>query len=1090
MLLSHQKIPGTPLQTSEAVRPSNSTSPLTAFTFNTIGREPSLLKRISTESQEDLQYPSSPVTPSSSSRTMQETHTRSRPSLYDLLSPSNISTENSNDHSSHSIASPAIATTTIESIMAVRDGAPVLTGLLSAESSATSPNSPNTLSPSHSRAGSHLPPISQADTESRVAFSDRVASSESSPITTILPVDESHSNMTAGRSATAMPSSGSFSHSPQESRSAATDLVSLISDVALERAEWTELVGLVNRFHAEHEEYLHRNEEANRALLREREQASKMFATVTSAFNRLDLLRTKQERRFELQQQDAQRALRQKLLDDEAEVARKEAAERQRRVKAQEAERRVARDEELRKNAEEHEALLRATEEKTRKTAAEEDAVRRKAEEDVARCKAEEDAARCKAEEDARRQAAEEEEAKCKLAEEEEAKCKLAEEDSGRIAQEEMLRKAAQEAQHAEEAKVFAAEQETLRKEELQRAQYEANRARVAAMKRKATEENAARARAQQEEKKARPPKEEVKARLEKEKKEARSRSSDTPVLGTGPILGDATGLMPQERTPPQTSYGHITTSRDEISLRSAQSATKPPTQSLTPSTSHTGASTSDTLQSYSYQHSPITAVPTLHQSDHPHVSPATADNGVKSLAVSFPTQSGSDMEISKRDIPVVKAEVVTPVLPKSTKIKGTTQVVPLEPLIIKREPSLDDEPFNKPASLTPPSSNPSGRPSHISPILTLAAPQRAFDSQPIPATACALQGDRGDVHQAGPAGTSRVNAPNYHNVRDSDSRSLTHGNIAGISSRPLAQRLSGETQSEQSQVAFDADVAGIRGQKSIASPQIRAPAQEARKAQSKLPPRPAYNHRVVQPPVPSSNQEQMRRQYDHYSPRRPVAAKEGSPGIGKRNRANDAWVSDEPPTRRARVSSEEDFPRRWPVDQDLRPGPSAHHDARARFPQHTDYHPNEHVDTAVPGYYERVQPSDYDAYHADRDWYPQSTIQDDHLRAIPGPTTRHNPERAAIHTPESPRARDSYNHEQPSTLLARLTSGNQSSRYGVPARVAKNGNRNRQSPPRAPQRSRGAAPVSKRGHASTKPVGRQQQQSHHLGLESRLSER
>ncbi|EED78773.1 predicted protein [Postia placenta Mad-698-R] len=315
-----------------------------------------------------------------------------------------------------------------------------------------------------------------------VTRADSVLSYIESPVS----LDTSHAAVSARPESNGdRPRVPSQPHSSATPSASPSDLVLIISQVAIERADWNELKAMTERFQEEHAEYMRRNEEAVLALQREKEQLTKVLATVTSAFAKLDPLRVKQEKRFDAEQQKAERAFAHRLSEEkrreeaaeldrrevEAAESRKLAAERARQLELEEAAR-LAREEEDKRRAADVENRRKAAEEANRKADAEEErlqaaaaAAAKRAEDD--RRSAQEAAKRAQVEEAERRQ----------LLDEQRKTDKLKQELAIAKAKEESLAASEKAAKDAADARRLA--------------EYEAQKAAVQEMKRKATEANA-----------------------------------------------------------------------------------------------------------------------------------------------------------------------------------------------------------------------------------------------------------------------------------------------------------------------------------------------------------------------------------------------------------------------------------------------------------------------------------------------------------------------------------------------------------------------------------------------------------------------
>ncbi|KAF9820294.1 hypothetical protein IEO21_01508 [Rhodonia placenta] len=444
--------------------------------------------------EESLQYPPSPSS-TTSDHPIPDAASLSRPTLYELLVEKNA-------RGSHSVAAEAttgsssnFSSTPTETITRVNpldesgfvSNPAAKNGLGAGPSASSSYPSDRSIYPSSSSiAGGNAPALYAASsrhssTGASVTRADSVLSYIESPVS----LGTSHAAVSARPE-----SNEDRSHVPSQPHSSATpsaspsDLVIIISQVAIERADWNELKAMTERFQEEHAEYMRRNEEAVLALQREKEQLTKVLATVTSAFAKLDPLRVKQEKRFDAEQQKAERAFARRLSEEkrreeaaelerrEAEAAesRKLAAERARQAELEEAAR-LAREEEDKSRAAAEEKRRKATEEAKREAVAEEERLRaaaaaaKRAEDD--RRSAQESAKRAQPEEAERRQ----------LLDEQRKTDNLKQELAIAKAKEEQLAASERAAKAADDARRLA--------------EYEAQKAAVQEMKRKATEANA-----------------------------------------------------------------------------------------------------------------------------------------------------------------------------------------------------------------------------------------------------------------------------------------------------------------------------------------------------------------------------------------------------------------------------------------------------------------------------------------------------------------------------------------------------------------------------------------------------------------------
>ncbi|KAH9935497.1 uncharacterized protein B0H18DRAFT_975966 [Fomitopsis serialis] len=474
-LSGSQKVPGTPVRApSVPTEQSPGTNYLAGFSFSRIGQEPSLLKRLSSADQDqELQYPSS----------------RSSPSLPDEHAASAASSQTAPHGVPGSLLGVTLhnATPLREVTMARASVAPTTddttTSVAGSSSLSAHPISPT--APGGS--STHYPEFVQ---------SHRVDTTHSS----LAPAKAARLSITADASTASLrpslpTSAGASASTPfQEAprgvvaqEASPSDLIARISQVAVEKAEWSEMKTLLERYRREHEELLQRTEESARAYSREREQASKVSAVADTAFGKLETLLLRQEERLAAEQQQAESA----LADTQRVIADRQARE---STEAEEASR-AAEAERARKAHAEVEERRKAAEEEARRIAAEEAAKQRAAAEEIRKA-------------EAQRQQAEQE---------------IREAEEKRRVEGEQRRAAAAAAEAAEAAA-----------EEERRKNYDIKRAEADEKKRVQLEAVRIEAR-QMQEKRPKPAKEELKARLEKEKREAASRSSSVSSSSTKP---------------------------------------------------------------------------------------------------------------------------------------------------------------------------------------------------------------------------------------------------------------------------------------------------------------------------------------------------------------------------------------------------------------------------------------------------------------------------------------------------------------------------------------------------------------------------
>lgn len=293
-LVNSQKVPGTPVRAPSSSEQSPGTNALAGFSFSYIGQPPALLNRlgdiVSPDQDEELQYPSSPSSPSvlgvpASSAAYPEPmlNATQSPALTSILR--NASPLGKTSHASPTTSSAGL---TPNSAAAATD------------SSARS--APPTCATSHV-SQSNIP--HPAETTSSTFASVREA-----------PPHQADASIMSSR-ASPSTSAGTSTHTRcQDTRrflvtqeASPADLVARISQVALEKAEWGEVKLLMERYRREHDELLRRNDESARAYQKEREQASKVSAIADAALSKFEALLLRHEERLALEQQQAESAL-------------------------------------------------------------------------------------------------------------------------------------------------------------------------------------------------------------------------------------------------------------------------------------------------------------------------------------------------------------------------------------------------------------------------------------------------------------------------------------------------------------------------------------------------------------------------------------------------------------------------------------------------------------------------------------------------------------------------------------------------------------------------------------------------------------
>ncbi|KZT11014.1 uncharacterized protein LAESUDRAFT_711405 [Laetiporus sulphureus 93-53] len=509
MLHNHRKQSGTTVHPQqEAGQHAASSNPLLSFRFNTIGQEPSLLKRFKM-SDEDLQYPDSPSPPSSLKPTLPGD---ARSSLTDhhrvamderTVQPTTVPTHEEDDSPMEVDVAPVAASQSQKAA-----------GKMVASSTHNVfPVSPVS-STSHSL---HVAP--------QFAYQFHLAlPRQSSPNTPLAPIRLPPEGEASGSQVPPEPHVATVAALP----SSPTALIELMSQATSELSQWSEIDVLVARYRDEHQEFLHRNQESQRALQREKEQAVKMCTTVDAVFARAQALCTTRQQRLQAKQDDAKRSL----------DAQRAAEQRRQEDAAVEAQREL----EMRGKVAEQNCPAQA---------------QRRAQEEMSR-RAEENAAQ---EAEAKHGEANAAEARHRV-----EAIEAQQEELGRQISNQEQENAVAELQRAEKTRELEEKgrQETLSKaeeeaqlmaeDEQRKAEYEAKRAEIAELKRQVIErerENAIAARAQRQEgKKPRP---DIKARLEKEKKAVKSRPPTAAKTASSDVVSNESAQnVPDSKDVPQ----------------------------------------------------------------------------------------------------------------------------------------------------------------------------------------------------------------------------------------------------------------------------------------------------------------------------------------------------------------------------------------------------------------------------------------------------------------------------------------------------------------------------------------------------------
>lgn len=1096
MLLNAQKQPGTPLHVQPAAASPSPTSPLSNFMFNTIGQEPALLKRMSSV-EESLQYPPSPSS-TTSDHPIPDAASLSRPTLYELLVGKNaggslpVAAEATTDSSSNFLPT---ATETITRVNPLDESGFVSNfaaknGLGAGPSASSSYPSGRSIYPSSSSIAGGNAPAPYAASSSRhssigasVTRADSVLSYIESPVS----LDTSHAAVSARPESNGdRPRVPSQPHSSATPSASPSDLVLIISQVAIERADWNELKAMTERFQEEHAEYMRRNEEAVLALQREKEQLTKVLATVTSAFAKLDPLRVKQEKRFDAEQQKAERAFAHRLSEEkrreeaaeldrrevEAAESRKLAAERARQLELEEAAR-LAREEEDKRRAAVVENRRKAAEEANRKADAEEErlqaaaaAAAKRAEDD--RRSAQEAAKRAQVEEAERRQ----------LLDEQRKTDKLKQELAIAKAKEESLAASEKAAKDAADARRLA--------------EYEAQKAAVQEMKRKATEANAF---AAQEEKKARLAKEELQARLEKERKEAQSRTLDVPAPNA---LNESPAAQPTTRGSTSTVPAIHQPFSSGVRVPSGLPSIPTPPPSISPETPENARENAPLIFQPMPPQKPTGSSGSIQAV--PGVDKAKAQRS-KSQAQKNRSAHASDIQKAPIQAALsqikpepqtprcvsdisVKPENFTPILPKTLKMAdkpgwSNGQTDDAEPLMIKREESVE-LPMSQSSAFPVPSqrSTIGGDDARV--------PAQGQSVPPPPAT-------RKGRKQA--ALQSAVVPRPGSNIALAASPSYEQADASRIGPSDGPQLLQRVPRDQAESHTTHIDPMTNVGPWTSAP---RTPEEDELRDYARTPPiddlpgRPAYDHYSPTPPPYAAP---ARREYDYYSPtpNRPMRSREKSPAPGrKRVRDYDPALgsNEEPLVRRARFSPPRDYPEyggttpprgRSPIPPYQRTynvrTPSPDVDQYRNDPYRRGY--AEPIPQVHSHYQDRRTAHAYpNAYDRHQESFPPVDYPDDRRRVVSGPpatteAARHpvhrNREQATQNTPGTQRTADDG---QQSTLLWRISDAPQS-RGGAPAR----GNRNANASRGTTQRGRGAASSGRArgGNASSRGGSRQQ---------------
>ncbi|TFY65344.1 hypothetical protein EVJ58_g2022 [Rhodofomes roseus] len=872
-----QKVPGTPARAQSAsTEQSPGTNHLTGFSFSHIGKEPELLKRINLVDQDqELQYPSSPSTPA----------------LPDEPAVTAVSSQATSSSMPGASSRHAVLKREASAAGATFRLSPDTTLFHDGPSTFQVPALPKS-STALGISGMHYPEFAQHHRIGTTNSSLAPAKEAVAPMPADTSVASSRpSPLNSAGPSVLTPSQEARRIIPGTQDASPAYLIARISQVAVEKAEWSEMKALMERYRREHVELLQRNEESARAYQREREQASKVSAVADAAFTKFEALLHRQEERLAAEQQQAEFA----LADVQRTIADRHAAE-----AAEEAARAAAAERERFAQAE----MDKAAEEETRRLAAEQEAARLAEESHKA---------------EAERQRAEQE---------------RREVEEKRRAEEEQ--RAAEAAEDEERRKIY--ERKLAKAKQIKGAQIEAQRLEAKQML----------------EKRPKTAKEDLIARLEKEKREATSRSSSVSSSSTKPPASVGHSQETSSRTTsasndtPAAATQPLATSLNGIdwsSLPAKPAATKPSRPSKLQVPNGKGKESGNAV--------PTPIVNQHAQLDGVLPSPVTANNPYKQQ-VNDNSQTNvhlqSELQTPKRAIEAgIKPEAITSRLPPGTPTQAMVNVDTSGVLVHNQHSALKVSELRgrtvKASKAVQRTSQPSSRHSSSTKVAPAGEAERpSVKQEPVPdigdfvarsdnvpsatqTTGVVQHGHPDNASQTGSQvgriARPRPNIPsskpnNLGNARKAGQPSSAVQNDALPSpSQPLAQRLSMPGRPDSSIDTFDANEPGD-ADPWVNTPQSPVTAEEHIHRRfdavrdERTFSRPAYDHyspqRELTPPLPARVVSREHR-YDHYSPTpgRPPRRERKRPRPNETASVND----DEPPPRRARMSPHDDPPRR-----------------------------------------------------------------------------------------------------------------------------------------------------------------------------------
>ncbi|OCH92295.1 hypothetical protein OBBRIDRAFT_791407 [Obba rivulosa] len=505
-----------------AAASSSGPSPLSGFSFQIIGQEPALLKRLAPPSEID-NHLSSP-TPSPPHSPKLGAMPTSRPSLLDLLgnTPNDVMGDDAHMQVEQPLSNSVDAIDidmrgSANHAATILPSADLVTHALGqGERVAVSPavgglSASVTAGIAAAAASSPSPALSVGASSSQAPSIASIAAAAPAPPTSSATMSD----------VGFVPRQPGTSPAPHTSAPASADLYALLSQLAQEQADWSEIRALRERCREEHQELLARSEETIRVAQREKDQAIRVVSITDSAFEKLESLRAKQEHRLVLEKEKVERMLAeaQRLFEEMQRAEMQKMLEQQRQAEAErqaEAVRRAQAEAE----AAEHERRRVALEDEQRRAAEE---ARREAE-DVKKREAEE---RQRQVNELWRRAEEEREA-AELRAEEQRKCEA---EAARKVEAEKEREAMLKAEQTRKAEQARLKTEEEREAERKRqAELEARQA----LQRKQIQEDKERASAEQRERILSERQAVVRARLEKEKSKEKSA---TPPVNTSPAV-------------------------------------------------------------------------------------------------------------------------------------------------------------------------------------------------------------------------------------------------------------------------------------------------------------------------------------------------------------------------------------------------------------------------------------------------------------------------------------------------------------------------------------------------------------------------